>query len=288
MSNFMLTQRDLRIFQEMRNRGGYMTTSHIAMYFPSLKIARRRLSKYINEKLMDRFRRACIIRTSGSTEYVYYLTRKVKKLEPIMGINMGHVKNTPPQRSIQHILKINDFENIIKLSGKKLGYDVEFIPPYVDAKPTNTGIISLISDTIGISFFTPDGALCISKTTNDQTKRLLFLLEIDCHTMTLKSRTTHGNDIYTKLLNYREYFLSKKYVAKYKQIFNWTFKGFRVLYITLSEKRLFNIINLAVESNITDFIWGTTFDKLNVDTILTGKIWLIAGNGVGSLVKDSY
>ena len=118
----------------------------------------------------------------------------------------------------------------------------------------------------------PDAVLGLSHTGLGRT--LLFFLEADRGTETLASNGG-GSDIRQKILNYQARFRSGEY-KQYEQKLKAELKGFRVLFVTDTERRLTALCRVVRDTRPSDFIWLTDETSLSARGI-GAPIWVRGG-----------
>ena len=102
--------------------------------------------------------------------------------------------------------------------------------------------------------FTPDGVFAIRNAEADKT--VLFFLEADMGTETAASPQPFTPDVRQKVVNYKAYFLGKRY-KHYEQMWNCRFRGFRLLFLAHNRGRLTTLCRLIGDMQPSEFIWLT-------------------------------
>lgn len=179
-------------------------------------------------------------------------------------------------RVVEHQLMLN----WIRLYLMQLGHgngdlSLDFLSP---ALHTESYRIGIDNKRIGSSLI-PDGIFSI--TNRGQNKSLLFFLEVDRGTETLVSKNPLVKDIRNKIVGYQEIISAKTY-KDFERSFGHDFKGFRVLFVSASEKRFEQINRLIRGIPQTDFVWNTTIETIRQHGIFD-QTWVRGGNMEGQL-----
>jgi hypothetical protein len=182
---------------------------------------------------------------------------------------------------LQHTLLVNELQILFEVATSREGFELKewrdegTLRGYND-KVTITGPRD-VKQTVAVI---PDLYLWLSTGVRD----FHNFCEVDLKTVVIKYDKDEGRDWKRKVKGYIEYYDSGKYQQRYPA----AGKSMRVLVVTLTEARLANIEQEAIEKvagkRKTRF-WLTTFDRLMPDTILTEPVWKIAGrDGLHRLV----
>jgi len=168
-------------------------------------------------------------------------------------------------------IHLNQVQSVVRqLRTRFLAHNSPFVPRRPDG-----GVITADSSPIGRrdvreKWFTPDGVFVTADA--DQSKGLLFFLEVDCGTETLSSPQHDLADIRQKILNYQWYFRSLKY-KRYEHIFKMPrLRGFRLLFLAKTAGRLAALCRLTQQMRPSDFIWLTEQGRMFCDGI-SWRIW---------------
>jgi len=97
----------------------------------------------------------------------------------------------------------------------------------------------------------------------------------------LVSKNPLVKDIRNKIVGYQEIFLAKTY-KNFERSFSHDFNGFRVLFISESEKRFDQINRLIRGISPSHFIWHATIENIRQHGIFD-QIWVKGGNVEGEL-----
>jgi len=120
----------------------------------------------------------------------------------------------------------------------------------------------------------PDAS--IGMTAASVAKTLLFFLEADCGTEPLRSKKPNGNDIFSKVFNYRNYLGLGGYL-QYAEWLGVKPKGFRVLFVCENHTRRAQISSLVDSTPQSDFVWVTDYEQIRLHGI-GSRIWARGGN----------
>ena len=231
-----------------------MTTLQISRYFGmNIKVCQRRLRilckvGYLQKILIPSIK-------SGRSPYLYYLGHNGASLlnvtasKPRLTLQLSHQqKNTD--------VLINIFLRYKESPTIKMNYLTEHI--IRSSNPENIII--------------PDGAFTLKR----EDKSALFLLE-NCVGTEIINSPTYNQDIESKFIRYTEKFTNND-IQFYSNYLSETFKRFRVLYITNTERRLDSISKIASKHDQHGFIWLSTLSKLKKQGI-DSNIWYVPANG---------
>jgi hypothetical protein len=117
--------------------------------------------------------------------------------------------------------------------------------------------------------FLPDAVFGLAS--RQRAKHLLFYLEIDMDTESTSSRTNAGNNLTSKIDGYRSHFSSGGF-HYYEKEWSCRLQGFRLLFVTSTERRAALISRLSRDLPDTEFVWVTDQRQLQAHG-LTGHIW---------------
>lgn len=247
MRKIRLWKRDYDIIETLKQ--GIYTTSQLAkLYFSNCKKAAERLKSLFKAGLTDRFQ-APLDDARGKPEYIYCSKNgKIPK-------NYSHVK---------HSLSITDFYVwLIEKTKQEQNMAAKF---YYGTTLEDKVLLG--------GLLLPDAFFVLEK----GDKRLLYFVEIDLGTETLRSGSNYSLagklDLYSQLFDSEEY----------NNLLNHKFVGFRLLCIFTSQKRIQTFIGIAKEKN-ADFVFCTTFDSLK-NTDFFEKTWTdVSGQKVSLIGK---
>lgn len=121
--------------------------------------------------------------------------------------------------------------------------------------------------------FTPDGVFMV--TDNEQSKALLFFLEVDRGTESVASATQSRRDIRQKIVNYQTYFRSGGY-KRYEETWGCEFNGFRLLFLVNTRVRHAALCRLIREMPPSGFVWLAEQEKM-FELGVSGDIWSRGG-----------
>jgi hypothetical protein len=123
--------------------------------------------------------------------------------------------------------------------------------------------------------FEPDLVFCIHHT--ELAKSLLFFVEVDMGTEERTSARAGDNSILAKVRRYQAYFEQNGY-KRYEAIWKAKFRGFRLLVIANTSRRLVEVCRLIADDQVgpSGFIWSTDSSSL-LDKGIQEKIWVRGG-----------
>ncbi len=179
------------------------------------------------------------------------------------------------------------------LGGKVPGLETDFLSSTSPLVPGDAKIIPIFTPEEGadVSFSKsqtayPDAVANLHHLESGGS--LLFFIEADRGTESLRSRTGLHPSIESKVRAYQSFFVNEKY-RYYEKIWNTSFKGFRLLFVTISDHRSeaisLTLRNLTPDTRpwMTDFIWTTSLDQIQ-DNGIGDRIW---AKGTDSNMKHS-
>lgn len=277
-----LTERDANLLLDIQNFR-LLTTQQIAkLHFPSLKKAQKRLKRLYDAKLVERFPYPVLIKNGGKGEFIYRLT--ASGLREVVGPLLRLPQDDLPRPKqeprfsyvkLEHHLTINWVWIYFLLATRK---DTEidlvgFFPEFWGEK--SKGILARATQ-IGMTrdsvpavcpALIPDGVLSLQK----GTKKILLFLEVDLGTENIHSAHNQKLTVMDKVMRYTEY-LAGGHFSVYNEVFDATFKGFRLLVVTARPGRIALIKKHCLKAGIPPFIWLTAFQHLSEETIFE-RIW---------------
>ena len=122
--------------------------------------------------------------------------------------------------------------------------------------------------------FEPDAVFHFQN--KEGSKSLLFFVEVDMGTEDYANPDRSPGDIRHKIERYQSYFQNGGY-KRFEQLCQTAFNGFRLLFVTHSQKRLFRMCHLTCEMPPSDFIWLTDGQALLAKGIYE-TIWVRGGH----------
>lgn len=293
LQNYRLMERDIQVILDVY-KYRYLSVSQImALRFESIQTARRRLRVLTASGHLQGFT------APGIPERIYHLASEGAKtvasyLElPLGGLKWGRDTKAPKDYYfLKHFLKSNDFRIMLTKACGAPGSEIKllgYIPEYYGEKTNSGGVVKYIRDFVcdvhdpaKLIHHTPDSVFALERNGNSA----LFFLEMDRGTEVL----TNPEKGFLKCLQfYLNYWVGDKY-QRYAEDFNCEpFKAFRVLFVTTSQIRVDNMRQAAASvyvdpPMVKKFIWLTTDDKLNRETIFK-PIWLSTDVGDRDLYK---
>ncbi len=261
--NKKLTERDLQV-PELVAEYKLLTTSQIKeLLYPTLQKAQTRLKAVYEAGLVKRYAYPVLLKEGGKGEFVYHVGKKPKLV----------------YSKVLHTIELNKiriaFEKACEMNEKiKL---IDFLPEY-KGKVENGKINRLVEQEVLIAdgmektTLIPDAVICLENMENS--KKGLFYLEVDLGTEKITTGNKKDYSLMKKMLVYKEYVKDEKY-KKYNDIYNYTFKGVRVLSVMDSSTRIRSLRRELFNKGIKKFIWLTESSEISTSTVFS-KIWLMA------------
>ena len=257
-----LTDRDLQVVELLKDYK-MLTTSQIQqLLYPSKQKTQTRLLLLYKQKLVKRFPYPVLIKDTGKGEYVYHLKKQTG--------------NT--LLKLQHHIKLNDLRIIFEKTFKQKDEIrlVDFIPEYsgkikISTRTNNQSEWKPNSNTYnnnGIEII-PDATIVLENTINK--KKALFFLELDLGSEQLFSKNNDQYALFSKIQKYSNYKKQNNY-TQFNTLYNYSFKGFRVLLIMNKISRIEKIISTINRHKIYKLIWITSISELTQNSI-KDKIW---------------
>ncbi len=264
---YKLTERDLKVPGLVKKYRLLRTSQIQELMYPSLQKAQTRLKRIYDSGLVKRYPYPVLLKEGGRGEYVYHYKKKPKMvfskiLHTIQLNNIRIAFELACQRSetIELVAFIPEYEGKVSSDGR-IRRIVEVEPSDPERSSRKTSLI-------------PDAVICLENKVKQ--KRGLFCLELDLGTEKL---TTERNDKYSvlrKMMMYKEYANAGRF-KKYNDVFEYRFKGIRVLSVMDSAVRLESLRRELTKRGIHKFIWLVENSKINKDSIFS-RIWVISDN----------
>jgi len=131
--------------------------------------------------------------------------------------------------------------------------------------------------------FVPDAVVCVTNVR--EKKKALFFLEMDRETTTLKKIGGKDKNVQTKIKAYGSLWESKKF-KKYDEVFDYSFPGFRLLWVALTQRRVDAVSKFCDQEGLGDSAWLSTIKEIESKGVF-GKVWTVPGSkNRRSLVKE--
>ncbi len=277
--SFKFTKRDSQILLTLYKHR-FLTISQIQqVHFPSLQTAYRRMRILRETGFVSSF-------TVPNIDESIFAVGKIglNSVAESLGVDLEELKWTGSRAKpkdhyfMQHFVAINDFRIALKQACDTSAVALlGFIPDYFGEKTRKGGVRKYIRDIIcdigsereEISH-TPDGVFALEK----NGKSALFFLEIDRGTETVSNE---NKGVLKSLRFYVYYLLAGGYQRYSKDFAVESFRGFRSLCVTSSERRLQNIRQatdiLEIQEKAKRFHWITTVERVQKGNIFE-PIWV--------------
>jgi Replication-relaxation len=266
-----ITVRDVAILLDLYNYRYLSYSQLVRLHFPSRQTAYQRLRILKREGLVKTLNAPAI------TERVFYLDNEGAKLvaaeldTQVEDLSWHRYSKTPKDYYyLRHFLAINDFRILITQATAATPITLlGFIPEYIGEKTKQGHVKKYLRDSVKDYSHTPDGVFALEKDGN----AAIFFLEID---RGLETVSDPEKGFMKCAIFYLNYFAARRY-ERYETDFGKTFKSFRALVITPSDKRLQHMREAVSNFDFTPsqakrFIWGTTEERATKQ-LLFESIW---------------
>lgn len=192
---------------------------------------------------------------------------------------------------IEHQLLLNRVAIYFRKLGEEPGIQVDFLLSKSALVPSASKIIRIPVETdsqtegagsLEEDFAYPDAVVTVSRA-NLETS-LLFFVEMDAGTETLRSGTGLYPSIEGKIQAYQLFLVGQEYKS-YEKNWSVSFRGFRVLFVTENQRRadqIARVVSKMTHPNkpwVTDFVWITTIDRMKEEGI-AAPIWMKGGDSI--------
>ena len=214
---------------------------------------------------------------------------KDKKHEVMDVTGRDSVKVIDPNGSfhVKHQLCINSvLVSFLACCERNKNYECEFI---TDLEGTGRNkVFKAITEKEYLPYwgkvvFVPDAVICV--TNIGQKRKALFFFEMDRETTTLKKIGGKDKNVQTKIKAYGSLWESKKF-KKYDEVFDYSFPGFRLLWVALSQRRVDAVSKFCDQEGLGDSAWLSTIKEIESKGVF-GKVWTVPGSkNQRSLVKE--
>jgi hypothetical protein len=266
-----ITARDVAILLDLYNYHYLSYSQLVRLHFPSRQTAYQRLRILKREGLVKTLNAPAI------TERVFYLDAEGAKVvaaeldTEVEELSWYRYSKTPKDYYyLRHFLAINDFRILITQATAATPITLlGFIPEYIGEKTKQGHVKKYLRDSVKDYSHTPDGVFALEKDGN----AAIFFLEID---RGLETVSDPEKGFMKCAIFYLNYFAARRY-ERYETDFGKTFKSFRALVITPSEKRLQHMREAVSNFDFTPsqakrFIWSTT-EQRATKHLLFEPIW---------------
>lgn len=173
-------------------------------------------------------------------------------------LHLIHLTRTLPRLTSSFLSSNSPFDLDPDLKGPAIR---DFVPVTEKAKPDEK------------CHFVPDGVFIL--TDSEETKSLLFFLEVDLGSEPLESSESGRTDISKKIQIYQSYIASEKY-KRYEESWRVKLNGFRVLFVTSTSSRMASLCRVVQSIPPSGFIWVTSQESMFAEGI-SGTIWARGG-----------
>jgi hypothetical protein len=255
-----ITQRDIAILQAIYDYRWLMTEQIYRLFFPSLHRAYERMEALYHNGYVGRvFPGENINQMNVAMLYVLD-KRGAKVLSEYLKYEIaldGQARKVKPM-FLEHTIAINDVRIAVSLACQKAGWllldwqtEAELKANYDRvALPGRMGQLEAVP-------LVPDSYFKID---NGNKKPAHFFLELDRNTMAHKR-------FKAKVLAYNIYAEAGGAEKRFST------QNYRVLTVTLSEQRAWNLKEMTEKIGGENRFWFTSLDQVNVDTVFDAPVW---------------
>ena len=162
---------------------------------------------------------------------------------------LGRLDWTSKNREVQfpyvkHALMVTKFRTCLEVACRE-GEDLELLYWYADRQVKDKVFIRKESGEKEARPIHPDGFFCVSV----RGEKKWFFLEADRHTMPQKRSSNKKSAMFNKLQGYWEFWGQKRFKDRESPFAQFKMNHFRALFITKSEKRAENLLEVAREAD---------------------------------------
>lgn len=164
---------------------------------------------------------------------------------------------------LQHTVQVNDVRIAVTLAAQWHGYAIEKWIDDTQLKSQEMKEYVAVTERGGLRRIAviPDAYFSLSL----GNRRAPFFLELDRATMS----TVRWN---TRVKAYMTYLRTGKYTERYQS------KSLRILTVTTTPLRMWNLMKATVKAGGKGLFWFTTFDQVNANSVFFSPIWLLASD----------
>lgn len=266
-----LTARDCELFDLLACCQFLTSTQATWACFESGKTERRRVGMYIKEGYFASFSSPYSFKQGRPEQIIHLSPKRLDEVLSVIGNGLTRadvVTRLPKESSLLfHLLSINDFRASLHRVCRDNGLGYEFIAEYEKGHSNNLERCLLQG-----AGHVPDAVFTLK---SKEGKQSLFFLELDLGNEPIARSTRYGSDITSKFEAYQQCYVSRDF-QEYNNRFSYTFKGFRVLVVTSSVRRLTNIAEKEDSKRIKGLVWLTTRDQIRPESLFS-PIWTAPG-----------
>jgi hypothetical protein len=266
-----ITARDIAILLDLYHYRYLSFSQLVRLHFPARDSAYKRLVILKRAGFVKTFNAPAI------TERIFHLDNQGAKLvaaeldTEVAELSWYRYSKTPKDYYyLRHFLAINDFRILLTQACVETPITLlGFIPEYIGEKTKQGHVKKYLRDSVKEYSHTPDGVFALEKDGNTA----IFFLEID---RGLETVSDPEKGFMKCVIFYLNYFVARKY-ERFQTDFGASFKSFRTLVITPSDKRLQHMREAVSNFPFSPpqakrFIWGTTEQKATKQ-LLFESIW---------------
>jgi len=220
-----------------------------------------------------------------------FVINKEKKQEVMDITGRDSVKIIDPGSSfhVKHQLCINSvLVSFMACCDKNRNYECEFITD-LEGTGKKKDVLKAVTEkeylpNWGKVVFVPDAVVCVTNVS--EKKKALFFLEMDRETTTLKKIGGKDKNVQTKIKAYGALWASENF-KRYNEIFDYSFSGFRLLWVALTQRRIDAVSKFCSQEYLGDSAWLSTISEIESKGVFS-KIWTVPDNAKKrNLVKEA-
>ena len=267
---FRVNMREYEILKEIAEYRVLTVRQLAVLYAGNARVLRRKLQEFVRANLI-KIGPAMFAGKRGRPEDVFSVSPEGVKLLKSKGnlnaeIPYERVKAITAH-SLLHLLLVNDFR-IQLVQCQKIVPDLSIVflspnSPFTQRCADDKTIIHehIVLDEAGKKpiRYTPDGVFLMK--CEESKKTLLFFLEVDMASESLRSGKGYPGNIQEKITNYQITYQLGRY-KRYESVFGGRFQGFRLLFLTSTSARMNQMLQFVVKMPPCEFIHITDQDNL--------------------------
>ena len=257
----VLQARDKDLLKAVNEHQALLGRQLEALFFTSRSTAQYRLQRLFQHEFLDRQFMAAVSGGPASSPILYTLGRRGQHiLLSEFGVALDHIRRFPKQLSWQfldHLIEINDIRIAVALACQRQGFTLEtwLDEPHFRANPDYVTLKDKSGKTVPKPVY-PDGYFCLHVPQG----KTHFFLEHD-----------RGTEPRSKFRPQIEVYQIYTQSGGYEQRFQT--RSLRILIVTTSQERLFNLKEVTQRAGGDRKYWFTIFDQITPETVLTQPIW---------------